>query len=276
MPALGITRAQLRTELRRERWQRLGFGAYLTTHEAPTRADWAESGVLIAGADSAVTGWDALHACGLTGRVRAPDEVVVLSRVAMDRRIGCVRIRRTSRPYRSILLPEDADTLALTPLVAAPRAAADAALLCATLGDVRAIVSNVVQRGRGTVEQLLAEYETGPRNRSGWLRTALFDLLDGARSAAEGAALRVLATGRVPDFELNVPVENERGEVVFVADVLWRELRAILEIDSVEYHFREQDWKRTLARHNALVRCGFALTHYPPSDVGQPGWLPQI
>ena len=84
----------------------------------------------------------------------------------------------------------------------------------------------------------------------------------------------------MPPFELNVPVVDECGTLLFVLDALWRELRAGLEIDSREYHFSEEDWDATMARHNILARCGLELTHYSPRrargaqfplEVGQ--WL---
>ena len=77
-------------------------------------------------------------------------------------------------------------------------------------------------------------------------RAALADALDGARSAAEAVAARRMTAGRLPAFELNVPIVR-RGVVIYVADVLWRALRAVLEIDSREYHFSETAWKRRRA-----------------------------
>jgi hypothetical protein len=107
----------------------------------------------------------------------------------------------------------------------------------------------------------------GPRGGSRLLRIALADVRDGARSAAEATAARRLARGRIPPFELNVPVVDEDGRLVSVVDVLWRELRAALEIDSREYHFAEKDWEATMRRHNALTRSGLAVAHYPPRLV---------
>jgi hypothetical protein len=63
-----------------------------------------------------------------------------------------------------------------------------------------------------------------------------------------------------------------------VVDVLWRELRAALEIDSRECHFSDAEWQATLARHNELTRFGLAITHYPPSRIDERGdpWLAQV
>ncbi len=45
--------------------------------------------------------------------------------------------------------------------------------------------------------------------------------------------------------------------------------RAIVEIDSVEYHFRRADWQATLARHAALETEGYSVIHVPPSGPGR-------
>ncbi|MDT4933258.1 MAG: hypothetical protein QOK11_1150, partial [Pseudonocardiales bacterium] len=50
---LGLTPARVRTELRRGNWQRLSPGVLLTRPDEPTRDDWAQVGVHLAGPASA-------------------------------------------------------------------------------------------------------------------------------------------------------------------------------------------------------------------------------
>lgn len=66
------------------------------------------------------------------------------------------------------------------------------------------------------------------------------------------------------------------SRVIAVADVLWRDLRAVLEIDSREFHLSEAEWKATMQRHNRLTSAGLALTHYPPSATGDPAWPDEV
>ncbi len=270
-----VSRRELRTELSRGRWQHLAAGTVLTRPDEPTRADWADVGVALAGRGAAVTGWDAARARGIGDRTPPNDLVVVLSRNSMNRVVGGVRVRRTEREFQRRFQPIGAP-MELTPLVMLPRAVSDTALDCSDLGSVRALLGGAVQRGRCTVAQLLAEYETGPRNRSKLLRIALGDLRDGARSAAEATAARKLARGPVPPFELNVPIVDQNGTLLRVVDVLWRELRAALEIDSREFHFSQADWEATLRRHNELTRWGLTVTHYPPREVGRSCFIPDV
>lgn len=271
----GVGRSRVRTEIRRGNWQRLAPGVVLTRPDEPTRFDWAEAGVLLGGPDAAVSGWEALRAIGLGDRTPPPGPALVLMTRGLSRQVGQVRLRRTSRPYVTRLLPADADRLALTPIVPPPRSVADAALQDRDAARVRALVTSAVGRRACRVEDLLAELRAMPRRNSALFRLALADAADGARSAAEATAARKLARAPVPAFELNVPVVRD-GATVFVLDVLWRGLRAALEIDSREYHFGEAQWKATMRRHNTLTGLGLALTHYPPSALGRPGWTDEV
>ena len=136
-------------------------------------------------------------------------------------------------------------------------------------------MTSAIQRHACSLVELIAELESGPRSRSKLLRLALQDAVDGARSAAEAEAAAKLRRGGVPSFELNVPIVDEHGALIYVVDVLWRALRAVLEIDSREHHFSESDWLATLERHNELTRYGLAVTHYAPTIVtkrGSAGW----
>lgn len=276
--ACGISRARLRTELRRGNWRCIARGAVLTRPEEPTRDGWAALGIALGGPSAALSGWDAVRAVELGDRVPPSDQVLVLSRHSANRVIGQVRIRETNRPYRTRLTSADHPLHPLTPVVSPARAVADASTYFHRLDPVRAMVTGAVQRNRCTLEELLAELDTGPRNGSRFLRLALSDAVDGARSVAEAKAAERMTAARIPAFELNVPVVDATGTVVAVADVLWRALRAVLEIDSREYHLSEAAWKKTMARHNRLTRAGLALIHLPPSAVTglASGWLDDL
>jgi hypothetical protein len=128
------------------------------------------------------------------------------------------------------------------------------------------MVTSAVQGKLCQPDDLVRELAAGPQNGSGFLRRALADVLDGAASVAEATAVDELRATAVPAFELNVPI-IARGVVVAVADVLWRELRAVLEVDSREYHYSETGWNATMERHNRLTSAGLTLTHYSPSRI---------
>ncbi|TAM87140.1 MAG: hypothetical protein EPN43_09640, partial [Jatrophihabitans sp.] len=255
--AFGLTPGRIRTEVRRGNWQRLAAGVLLTRPDRPSRSDWAAVGIALAPPGAAVTGWDVARLYGV-GEHRPPRHpVLVIASRGMNRVVAGVRIARTSRPFRRIVLGANSQNWADLPITTAARAVVDTALLDSDADRVRAIVTASVQRRACRVEDLVAEAALAPRRGGAHLRRALADAVTGARSVAEAHALDRLRHAEVPNFELNVPVCVD-GRVVFVVDVLFRALRAVLEIDGREYHFREQDWLATMARHNALVTVGLA------------------
>ena len=248
----------------------------LTRPDEPTRSDWADLGIALGGPTAALSGWDALRVRGLGDPSPPSDEVLVLSRHSSNRVVGHVRIRETQRPYAVTTTPATA-SYPLTPVVQVARGVADASLAYRRLNPVRALVAGAVQRRLCTLPELLAELEQCPRQHSRLFRAALSDALDGARSAAEAIAVRRMTAARLPTFECNVSIVR-RGGVMYVADVLWRSLRAVLEIDSKQFHFDQEDWDRTMQRHTALTRYGLAVTHYSPSIIGgrDRTWLGEV
>lgn len=273
---LGITRARTRTEVARGNWRVIARGVILTRPEAPTRMDWADAGLALAGPDAALSGWDAAHALGCASRRPPSGRVLVVTRSGRSRTVGAVYIRRTDRPYAATMTPAQHPTAPLTPLVRPARAVADAALGFRTVPPVRALVAAAVQRRLCTLQDIATELDGGPRNGSAALRKAVQQLGDGARSEAEVAAVSRLRRAPVPPFEVNVPVVDEHGTLLYVVDVLWRGLRAGLEVDSRECHFSDGDWQHTLDRHNQLTRWGLSMTHYPPIVRRGDPWLAEV
>ena len=268
---LGMTRSGIAYALHTGLWQTLARGVYLTVPGQPTRADWINVGLEVAGATAALSGWDAVRLVGVGATTPPRPQVLVLTRSGDHRSGRHVHIRRTNRAYDLWTVGSEHPDLAFTPVAAPARAVADTALQYRNLAPVRALVTSAVQRDICQIEDLLAEVHAGPRNGSAHLRRAVEDAIGGARSVAEAEAIDVLTKAPVPEFEANVPIIDQHGRLLAVADMLWRALRAVAEIDSREFHFNEADWKRTMTRHNQLMACGLAVAHYPPSLVRTSG-----
>lgn len=250
----------------------------LTDPGPPTRTDWINIGLEVAGPTAALSGWDAVRIVGLGSPTPPSREVLVLCRDGEHRLLGDVRIRPTPRPFSSWTLPAEHPDLAFVPIVHTARAVADTALQYRRLAPVRALVTSAVQNGRCEVEDLIAELEAGPRKHSALLRRAVADLRDGARSIAEAEAIEILRRAAVPAFDANVSIVTTGWVEFAVVDVLWRELRAVLEIDSRAFHFSEEDWTATRERHNRLTPYGLAVTHYSPAEVraGKQAWARRV
>jgi hypothetical protein len=263
----GMTRSGVAHAMSTRGWQRLTRGILLTVPGPPTRADWIDVGLELAGPTGALSGWDAVRIDGLGAATPPRPEVLVLCRTGKNRQVAGVRIRLTARPFRTWMLPAEHPTMPFVPVVHTARAVADTALQYRRLAPVRALVTSAVQTRRCQVEELIAEVDTGPRNYSGLLRRAVADLRDGARSVAEAEAIEILRRSPVPVFDANVAIVTASGVEIAVVDVLWRELRAVIEIDSRQFHFSEEDWTNTMSRHNRLTTYGLAIEHCPPSEV---------
>jgi hypothetical protein len=258
----------VRTELRRGRWQRLAAGVLLTRPDEPTRDDWIMVGMILGGAEAALSGWDAIRLRGL-GSAQPPDpRVLVLTDPRLrNRDVGGLHLRPSPRPVTCTRLAAFDRRLPSIRVVSPPRAIADTAPFYDRLQPVRALVTSAVQRGLCTPADLGAELAAAPRNGSALLRRALADILDGALSIAEAEVMELLSSVSVPPFEVNAPIYDAHGRLLYRVDFLWRALKAVVEVDSREFHFGEDDWKRTMRRHNVLTAMGYAVTHYPPSVI---------
>lgn len=146
------------------------------------------------------------------------------------------------------------------------------------LAPVRAIVTGAIQRDLCTAEDLAGELARGPRNGSALLRRALADLVHDVHSVAEAEAVALLQRVGAFAFVVNAPICDAAGRLLYRVDILWPDLRAIVEIDSREFHFTELDWKATMHRHNVLTGLGYAVKHYPPSVIRSRGiaWAQEV
>jgi hypothetical protein len=244
------------------RWRKLLPRTYLTS-DTMTARDRLDAAVVFAGRGAALTAAAALYASGVK-RIALPARILVLTPPDNHTRsAGWVRIRRTVRRF------EVEDWLGPRRVQPA-RAAADLALELRSLDDVRGLVARVVQDGHCTIAELGIELDDGPRRGSAHLRKALEEVGWGAASAPEARAGRILRRAGITGFVHNASIRLRDGSTR-VVDFYWPVLRACLEIDSVEYHFGQAEWKRTLDRHLALTTAGLSVIHRPPSALHDEG-----
>lgn len=240
------------------RWRRVLPRTYLTV-DTLTWPDRLAAAIAFAGAGTLLSGAAVLRDAGLRSTARPARILVLVPRSHRVRSAGWVRIRRTHRIPPPDLVPGP-------PRVPVARAVADHALTLHRIDDVRTVVAEAVRRRLSTVDEISAELEAGPRNGSALLRQAIDEVGAGAWSAPEARAARLLRRAGVPPFEQNARIDLPGGRY-YIADFLWRDLWAILEIDSVENHFDPADWSATMDRHLVLETIGFSVTHRPPSAV---------
>ena len=146
------------------------------------------------------------------------------------------------------------------------RAVADTARALTAFRDVRAVVSDAVQKRLCSVEALRAELAQGPPKGSGLLRRALAEVGDGIRSVPEGDLRLLLKRARLPTPMFNARL-YEGDTLIAIVDCWWPEAGVAGEVDSREYHYSADDWQRTMRRHDQLVARGVLLLHFTPQRI---------
>lgn len=255
---LGFSPRMIEHRLSTGAWRRVLPRTYLTV-DTFTWLDRQRAALAFAGTGAVLTGAAALADLGLRS-VRRPDSILVLTPpyVRLES-TGFVRIRSTHRTPELEMAPGPRRA-------SVARAAADLALERRRVDDVRALVAEVVQRRLCTVEELALELDSGPRKGSAHLRQAIAEVAGNAWSAPEARAATLLRRAGVPPFEQNPRIELPNGRWCH-PDFLWRELSAVLEIDSRLFHSLPPDADETEDRHVLLETLGFSVVHRTPAFV---------
>lgn len=240
-------------------WQRLLPGVVLLGAMPPTRRQFVEATLMFAGPGSVVSG---LEACWWHGFRNVPVDrrihvVMPHGRRAFDSAFAVVeRTRRVPEPVFRAGVP-------LAPLV---RAVLDA---CRRLTDpdrARALLTEAVQRHRVMPASLVAELDAGSRRGSAMPREVLNDIVVGARSVAEIDAMRVVERTDLPRPVWNVALRTSQGEHIAVPDA-WFEAGLAWEIDSYEFHFRREDYARTVERNARYAAAGVLVLQTLPNRL---------
>lgn len=248
----GMSRRMIGTRLRTGRWQRVLPGV-VVTHSGPLTADQRRvAGLVFSGRAALLSHRSAATMLGL--RVAEDGVEVTVPHGSSHRSHGFVVVHQSGRP------PERRLVRGL-PCVGVARTVVDVACGMTRRSDVRALVSDAVQRGLVTVDALHAEAEHAPRHAPLLLRRALAEVTVGARSAGEAEFVRLLQGSDLPMPAFNARVETLGGS--FLIDALWREYGVGVEIDGAAWHLGALSWERDLRRQNLITGKGIVLLRFP-------------
>ena len=241
------------------KWQKMLPGVYLAVTGTPTQEQRQLAALLYAGPESVLTGPAAMRTRRL--RVPATDMVDVLIPASVKRQsLGYVRIHRTRR----MPAPHRVGPIRIAP---AARAVADASHWFTSLGDVRALVAEAVQKQVCSIAQIGIELSEGPNRDSAHLRKALAAVRSGIRSEAEADFRDRILRSDLMAPQYNVFLRARDGTDIGEADAWWADAGVSAEIDSQEYHFYREGWLRTDAKHGRMLKYGIRPHHFAPSRV---------
>ncbi len=263
LESLGLARSTIAQRCRAGGpWQRMLPGIVMLSNGPPRRADRRRAALLYAGDDAVLTGADALELHGME-RMPRPSGPVHLLVSEDQRRAGSGRVlaERTAR----LPVPHPG-RWPLAPLV---RATLDFTRRTGDRDQVRAVIAEVVQRGRCTPADLGAELEAGCGWGSALPRSVLKEVGDGIRSVAEAQARELVLRSGLPAPQWNVLLYDVGGRFLASPDAWFDEVGLAWEIDSREWHLSPADYDRTLDRRSAMMAEQVIVMHTQPTKLAR-------
>lgn len=262
----GMTRGAIEYRLRSDgRWRQILPAVYLTVTGTVTADQRDVAALLYAGPQSVITGPVAVRRHNL--RCAGLNILDVLVPAGSRRKsTGYVQIQRTTR------MPGDLYTTGPIRFTSLARAVADAARGMTRFSDVQALVCEAVQRGRCPLDELVQELNQGPTAGRRWFCSALKELSEGIRSAAEADLKRLIDRSDLEKPVYNADLYTLDGIFLGRPDAWFGRAGVAGEVDSREYHMRARDYAETTMRHNRMEAAGIHMMHWLPSTIkAEPG-----
>jgi len=269
--ALGVTRWEIRGEVRAHRWQLIGDQS-VCLHDTDIGEEghrWAA--VFQGGPRACLDGASALIASGLE-RYQQDAIRVSVPRGARVRRNPRYNIRQTRRWSAADVVSSG------IPRTRAEVAAIRGALWARTDKEATYLLTLVVQQGVATPERLGRELLRIRRDkRRELLHSVVNDLLGGARSLGELDVARELRRRGLPPPARQVLRKDRKNR--YYLDLYWPEWKLVVEIDGIHHAWAENVVGDAL-RQNALALAGDTVLRLPllglrltPDDFfAQIGW----
>jgi len=245
-------------------WQALLPGVYLTTTGTPTQDHKEIAALLYAGNRSVITGPCAVRRHNLHSPGPSAVDVLVPCKVQRQS-LDFVRMHRTDR------MPKSLYASGPVRFAEVPRAVADAARQLNSLGDVRSVIYEAVQRRACTVGQLVTELNEGPSRGSSLIRAVLTEAIDGVRSGAEADFRKLLIGASVPQPMFNARLYTLDGTFIAMVDAWWDDAGVAAEVDSRAYHMSPAAQDKDRDRHDKLIAYGVFPLHFSPRRIRDEG-----
>lgn len=250
--AVGVTRADVRTEVAAGRWLKAGRQTVVVANVPPTGRALLWQAVWETGAGAALDGPAALMAAGLTGFDPSVIDVSVPKRNRSHRVDGVRRHRRTTMPSTPAAgLPRV--EVAVGAVNAAVWAVSDrqgALLLCLVLQQRLTSPERLLEAWRRTTARMASD-------RRHLLAAVVADLCDGARSLGELDFSGHCRRAGLPKPSRQV-VRTLPGGRVYL-DVAWEDIGLVVEIDGGHHALALNVVDDALRQNEVVIREGRVL-----------------
>jgi hypothetical protein len=169
---------------------------------------------------------------------------------------------------RTIELDVHARDAGLYRVCSPARAVVDAGRELQDVRTIRAFTAEAVQRGFTDLAALVEEVTRAKRSRTALIRRVVDEVLAGVRSAPEAELRECLAGSPLHSLlRWNPQLHRPDGTRLPTPDA-WIPYSAVaIEVDSKEFHYSVDGWRRTMDRHNELGRVGVLVLHFTPADI---------
>lgn len=230
--AAGITRGEVRANIRADRWARVGRQS-VCVHRGPLSQEahhWVA--VVEAGPRAYLDGGSALIAAGLKNFTMASIRVSV-PRGARVFRIKGVDIRQTRRWSAEDLVP------GVLRRARVDVAAVRHALWARSDREAALVLTMTVQQELSTAQKLGVEMLRVRRDkRRAFIHAVLLDLLGGVRSLGELDVARECRRRGLPEPSRQVVRRGRNGR--YYLDVYWDDFKVVVEIDGIQHVLADQ------------------------------------
>lgn len=241
-------------------WQRILPGLVLLHNGIPTQRQRRSAALHYCGEGSVLTGRAALAEHGFSSSESIGDVHVLVPHARRLQSVGFLRVERTRR----VPVPVHRGDLPCSPL---PRALLDAVRRITDVKTVRALVSEVVQRGAATPAELMNELNSGSRRGAAITRAVLAEVGENAHSVAEIDAVALWKQSGLPMMLPNKTIEDGRGQFLARPDGWFDDVALAWEIDSHDWHLGADEHEHTLERRALLQSAGIVVLASLPRQL---------
>ncbi|PVZ10792.1 hypothetical protein [Actinomycetospora cinnamomea] len=262
LTSLGMSSSTISRRVQAGHARRVLRGVVKEGPDEPTDDQRAAAALLYAGPGAVLSGGEALRRYGLTNPSPAGRLLVLVDAQRQRTSSAFVEIERTER----LPAPVDVGGLPLAPL--------ERAVICTVRrldrrDAVRAVLAEVVQKGRTTVARLRVELAAGSQRGTALPRQVLDELEAGVRSVAEAWARDLHRDSDLPPVLWNPKLYTTDGTYLAQADAYFPDVGLAWEIDSLAHHLTLEDWDATLRRRARMQAAGLVVAHTRPRRLRQ-------